>query len=672
MTVTNVTSIVFDNNQASTIGGTNVTWSGGNTNTLTAYNAVTGEAVLKASIDNNGSYTVNLLGSVDHPDKTREDTVTIDLNIIADDNNPNISPTTGKLSVVIEDDSPIAEDVVWNIDVPVDTITISELEVGFNETEFTKPSTTGHLIASDDNLKDINGSSSGKGQSSISTKKIGGKQYTADTDGDNYDENLYWGRPAGSGPAGYTTTEDSQYTGGLGKQVGGLGIEFDLGEFTHINFGVYTDGGALKDTILNIDFKVNINNQSNTISEDFKLLHTETSNSSSNNPRPVNVVDENGDQIQYRSDDFVTIPSSRQIVTIGGQDYYLDIELVNQTNSAVTNAKNIAYLKAYQTAVNGSYDPALDNPDVMVVSSEEGQENVFDIKAKLTLVTPLPKVDNNLVVENKIDIGAEGIDFADPAQEGVVWSANNTTIIDVDGDPNTFDFMTEYGLFTGHKDGSYSFEALDNIIEVIDLNDPNESISFNYTFEDRDGDSDSGSVTFNIKDFLSTQYPDSVNTTGTDDNDYLVGSTQNDTLFGGKGDDTLVGLVGADNLFGGKGDDTLYYDSNDTIINGGEGIDTLSLAGLVTNNNINLNVSDISNIEKINMTDDKVQTLNISASDVIKMTDSNNVLFINGDSNDTIDQQGFTKQADSDHAGYTMWTDNSTTLYISEDINNII
>ena len=74
------------------------------------------------------------------------------------------------------------------------------------------------------------------------------------------------------------------------------------------------------------------------------------------------------------------------------------------------------------------------------------------------------------------------------------------------------------------------------------------------------------------------------NSSGTDANDMIVGSTGNDTigagngndiLYGGEGNDTLDGYDGKDTLYGGDGDDTLYGgDGNDTL-EGGAGNDRL-------------------------------------------------------------------------------------------------
>lgn len=67
-------------------------------------------------------------------------------------------------------------------------------------------------------------------------------------------------------------------------------------------------------------------------------------------------------------------------------------------------------------------------------------------------------------------------------------------------------------------------------------------------------------------------------------NDFRVGTSRADTLYGNRGNDTLSGLGGNDALFGGRdndiltgdgGDDVLYGNREADILDGGEGNDTL-------------------------------------------------------------------------------------------------
>ncbi len=143
---------------------------------------------------------------------------------------------------------------------------------------------------------------------------------------------------------------------------------------------------------------------------------------------------------------------------------------------------------------------------------------------------------------------------------------------------------------------------------------------------------------------------DSVNDSATVNIEQVTGTT----ITGTAGNDVLIGTDNqADTLNGGAGDDVLLFEAGDTI-NGGTGDDILSL-----------------NIEKVNMTDGKAQTLNISTQDVLDMTNTGK-LFIDADSKDSIDQTGFTQQTNSDQTGYTMWTGNGATIDENVAAGNII
>jgi len=68
----------------------------------------------------------------------------------------------------------------------------------------------------------------------------------------------------------------------------------------------------------------------------------------------------------------------------------------------------------------------------------------------------------------------------------------------------------------------------------------------------------------------------SLEITGTLNNDTLNGSAGNDIISGLDGNDTLAGKRGDDTLFGGEGDDTIYGEDGDDILNGGGGYNYLA------------------------------------------------------------------------------------------------
>lgn len=58
--------------------------------------------------------------------------------------------------------------------------------------------------------------------------------------------------------------------------------------------------------------------------------------------------------------------------------------------------------------------------------------------------------------------------------------------------------------------------------------------------------------------------------------DLLISGSGNDFLFGGPGDDTLIGDDGVDDFFGGDGDDVLDGGTGDGLFDGGAGADTMT------------------------------------------------------------------------------------------------
>jgi len=114
-------------------------------------------------------------------------------------------------------------------------------------------------------------------------------------------------------------------------------------------------------------------------------------------------------------------------------------------------------------------------------------------------------------------------------------------------------------------------------------------------------------------------------------NDRLNGLHGDDILNGGEGNDILEGGFGIDTLNGGDGDDFIDAETKD-IIDGGAGVDTLNFhfgdsSGIV----LNLNDLNAINIEKINATWEGsgiIETIELTAQDVLDITDENNQLII--------------------------------------------
>ena len=111
----------------------------------------------------------------------------------------------------------------------------------------------------------------------------------------------------------------------------------------------------------------------------------------------------------------------------------------------------------------------------------------------------------------------------------------------------------------------------------------------------------------------------SINATGTNNDDTLVGGTASDTLVGGEGNDTITGGAGGDHLTGGAGEDSLTGEDGDDvfrftdnvqlgedlIVSGGSGIDTIEFlfaidtltSGSPQGDNFQADFSQVSSVE---------------------------------------------------------------------------
>jgi Ca2+-binding RTX toxin-like protein len=144
--------------------------------------------------------------------------------------------------------------------------------------------------------------------------------------------------------------------------------------------------------------------------------------------------------------------------------------------------------------------------------------------------------------------------------------------------------------------------------------------------------------------------------TGTDDGDVRDGG--HDYIYGGAGDDIIYGQEGNDTIDAGSGDD---------VVDGGSGFDTLVVTG-----ETELNFSNVSNIEHIDMSEDGVdQTTTLSLDQVLSMTDENNTLQITGEEGDSVTLTGV-DGGEWTHDGNGLFTnvaDNSIQVSI-ENVND--
>ncbi len=156
---------------------------------------------------------------------------------------------------------------------------------------------------------------------------------------------------------------------------------------------------------------------------------------------------------------------------------------------------------------------------------------------------------------------------------------------------------------------------------------------------------------------------------GDQGNDTFNLNETNGKAYGGQGNDHFIlGNTGAlTTMIGGTG----------IILDGGHGDDVLHLS---TGGNIDftaINDGFIKNIEKIGLINANANTITLSYTDVIAMTDEDNTLVINLDTNDTLN---FTNnnpsgydfyQVGSNNNGHDVYTDGIVTLLIDSDASSV-
>lgn len=148
-------------------------------------------------------------------------------------------------------------------------------------------------------------------------------------------------------------------------------------------------------------------------------------------------------------------------------------------------------------------------------------------------------------------------------------------------------------------------------------------------------------------------------------------SNQVDIIDAKDGNDFIDGKGGNDQISGGKGNDTIVYHDGDTI-DGNSGKDILKFNDEIS---INLNkiTTKVDNIEVLDFANGKENTVELHIKDVLDITDKNNELFINGDSNDKVilDKADGFKEMTSDEVGYHMYsnTNHDVTLYVADDMS---
>lgn len=159
--------------------------------------------------------------------------------------------------------------------------------------------------------------------------------------------------------------------------------------------------------------------------------------------------------------------------------------------------------------------------------------------------------------------------------------------------------------------------------------------NFDYTIEDGNGGSDTGTVSLTINEVTAPA------TDGTSGNDLLEGGTGDDVLNGYAGDDILAGGAGNDTIYGGAGNDEYVYSSGlDTIEDTGDN-DTLSFAPGIEASDINFIDTGSENVTLVlNSGTDAIEIVGQRGSDSSKYIET--LQFANGSTIDFADYKNWT------------------------------
>ncbi|MDO8252805.1 MAG: VCBS domain-containing protein, partial [Rhodoferax sp.] len=159
-----------------------------------------------------------------------------------------------------------------------------------------------------------------------------------------------------------------------------------------------------------------------------------------------------------------------------------------------------------------------------------------------------------------------------PAAAGsiIVTGTNNGTF---DTATNTLTVTTTTGgkFSVDMDDGIYSYTPPPSVTGLI-------VETLNFTMTDRDGDTQSSSITVNVEQTsvtIGTAGADTLNGSTVVTPDLIIGNGGDDILNGGTGKDQVFGNAGNDNISGGAGDDSLSSGAGNDQLFGNAGADTI-------------------------------------------------------------------------------------------------
>ncbi|RBP61564.1 immunoglobulin-like domain-containing protein, partial [Brenneria salicis] len=364
---TTVTLVVPDANApALTSEGQSVSWALSQDG-KTLIGSTTAGKVVTLSIDDSGEYNVELHRSIDHSNTTEEDTFDFNVGVKVADQYGNTSNTT--LTVVVEDDAPVAQNVENTLSVPVSEVIVTGLQGGFVNANY---------------QRDANGSST-------------------DTDSaDSYYEQLRWGNGTGSGRSGYDYYDNEDYRNSSSESL--IGSTFKLGAFTHLNYPV--TGGVLDSTDLVVNFNVMIDGENHEITHTIKLTHTETANTEN-----------------------VWVPGKwwwpghweQRELSAEAQRDIVEIDQATLTKTFTVGDRTFEF--TIDGFKNGEY-----GTPVSKVYTWENASNAFDLYATISAVDDMPRIEGQ-IDGDAYQIGADGAGVEGVIWNNATQQADGTYVI---------------------------------------------------------------------------------------------------------------------------------------------------------------------------------------------------------------------------------------------------
>lgn len=464
------------------------------------------EEIIRIEVEDDGDYTVSLLGPVDHPNITTEDVLTFDVDVSVTDGNA--APVTSQLTVNIEDDAPSAEPTTHTISLePQDTnITL---------------------------MLDVSGSmkwSAGNGQTRLEVMKESVKELLSGySDLGNVKVNIIT----------FSSSASSATSGWV-----------DVNTAVAVVMGLTADGSTNYDSAL-LEYMDSFSNDPGQIADATNVSYF----LSDGEPQSRTDWDGSGGLPNTIGIQPIDPNNPNQATEESTWIEFLETNNINSFAYGMGSNSSNFINELHPIAYNGA-----DNAD----TPAEIVSDIHDLPEILasTVVTP---VSDDLL---QGAIGGDGGDINTITIDGVIYDSqgNGGSAGDFDSDENSWTIDTEHGgvLVVNMEDGTYTYASPSSTSVEFD-----EVIGYTITDNDGDSASSYLTITIepavfdsSFNDTIEGDSSDNILYGGAGD-DTLIGHGGSDELYGGVGLDTLQGGSGNDYLDGGAGNDTLTGGSGD-------------------------------------------------------------------------------------------------------------